>query len=62
MQEEGYTPSDSIKLQMAKAFEKDGKPVPFQVPQAQGDLPRRGICTFWREWANKVLSLRAFSS
>ena len=32
MQEEGYIPSDSLKSQMANAFKKDGKPVPFQVP------------------------------
>ena len=31
MQEEGYIPSDALKLDMAQAFEQDGKPVPFQV-------------------------------
>ncbi len=33
MQEEGYVPSDELKLKMAIPFEKEGKATPFQIPK-----------------------------
>jgi hypothetical protein len=35
MQEEGFIPSDALKLKMAVPFAKEGKDTPFQVPKGK---------------------------